>query len=94
MLRQQAHHRHQESGRAEAALQAVALVKRLLDGVQWSALRGKALDSRHLVALGLDGEHQAGAHRRAVQQDRAAAAHAVLAADVGAGQPEVVAKVV
>ena len=39
-----------------------------------------------------DREHQAGAHRAAVDQDRAGAADAVLAADVGAGQPEVVAQ--
>ena len=40
----------------------------------------------------LDGEQQAGAHRLAVHQHRARAADAVLAADVRAGQPEVVAQ--
>lgn len=90
----QAHHRHQESWRAEAALQSVALVKSLLDRVQRSAGLGKAFDGRYLVALGLDGQHQARPDRRAVQQDRAAAAHAVLTPDVGAGKAEVVAEVV
>src|SRR5947207_1439971 len=52
----------------------------------------EAFDSRQFVALSLDGEHQARSHRSAIQQHRAAAAHAVLAADVGAGQPEVVAE--
>jgi hypothetical protein len=94
MLSQKTHHGHQESRRAEAALQTVAFVKRLLDGVQRRARRGKALDCRHLVALGLNREHQARADRRTVEQDRAAAAYAVLAADVGAGQAEVVAEVV
>ena len=39
-----------------------------------------------------DREQQAGPHRGAVDQDRAGAADAVLAADVGAGQPQVVAQ--
>ena len=40
----------------------------------------------------LHGEHQARAHRLAVDQHRAGAADAVLAADLGAGQPELVAQ--
>jgi hypothetical protein len=44
------------------------------------------------VAVGLDGQHQAGAHGLAVEQDGAGTAHAVLAADVGAGEIEVVAE--
>ena len=41
--------------------------------------------------VGLNGEHQAGAYRLAVEQDGAGAARAVLAADMGAGQRQVVA---
>ena len=37
-------------------------------------------------------EHEAGAHRRAVHQHGAGAADAVLAADVGAREPEVLAQ--
>ena len=44
------------------------------------------------AAVGLHGEHQAGAHAVAVEQDGAGAAHAVLAADMGAGEPERVAQ--
>jgi hypothetical protein len=69
-------------------------MKGLLHRVQRSAGGSQALDSRNLVALGLDGEHQAGPNRRAVQQDRAAPAHPVLATDVGAGQAEVVTEMV
>ena len=53
---------------------------------------GEPLDGGDLLAVDGDREHQAGAHRPAVEQHRAGAAHAVLAADVGAGQPEVVAE--
>jgi hypothetical protein len=63
----------------------------LLDGVQWAARRRQTLDCRHVVALGLDREHQARPNRGAVQQDRAATANTVLATDVRAGQSEVVA---
>ena len=47
----------------------------------------EALDRAHVAAVGLDGERQAGAHGLAVELDRARAAHAVLAADLRAGQP-------
>jgi hypothetical protein len=94
MLREQTDDRHHEARGAEAALQAVAFVKRLLHGMKWSVVSGQALDRRHFVAFRLDGEHQAGAHRRTVEQNGAAPAHAVLAADVRAGQAEVVAQVV
>jgi inactivated superfamily I helicase len=94
MLRQQADHRHQEAWRAEAALQAVALVKRLLHRVEGRARPCQAFDRRHLMALGLDGQHQARPHRRAVKKDRAAPAYPVLATDVGAGQAEIVTEVV
>ena len=94
MLRQQAGHRHQEPGRAEAALQGVALVKCLLDGMQRSTRRSHALYSRYFVAFGLDRKHQARPDRRSVEEDSAAPANAVLAADVGAGKAEIVAQVV
>jgi len=72
----------------------MTFVKRLLHRMQRSAICGEALDRCHLVALRLHGEQQAGTHGRPVEQHRAAPAHAVLAPDVGAGQAQVVAKVV
>ena len=89
---QERHQGHQEAGRAEAALQAVRLPERLLQRVELAGPRRQPLDRRQLAAVGLHGEHQAGAHRLAVEQDRAGAAHAVLAADVGAGQAQLVAQ--
>jgi len=94
MLGEQADDRHQEARRAEAALEAVALVKRLLHGVQRTLCHGQTFDCRYLMALGLDGEHQARPHRRAIQQNRAAPAHPMLAADVSAGEAQIVAEVV
>ena len=46
---------------------------------------GQALDGADLLAVGLHREHQAGAHRLAVDDHGAGAADAVLAADMGAG---------
>ena len=46
------------------------------------------------IAVGLHGEHQARAHGRAVDQHGAGAAYAVLAAGMGAGEPELVAQAV
>ena len=94
MLSEQPDHRHQEAWRAEAALQAVAFVKCLLHRMQRGAGLGQSLDCRDLVALGLNGEHQARAHWRTVKQDSAAPANAVLAADVRTRQAKFVAEVV
>ncbi len=55
------------------------------DGLQRAGL--EAFDRAHVAAVGLDGEREAGAHRLAVELHRAGAADAVLAADLGAGQP-------
>ena len=56
-----------------------------------SSVAGQALDGQQRAAVGLHGEHQARAHGLAVELDRARPADAVLAADVGAGQPGLVA---
>ncbi len=68
--------------RAECFLERMELVGR----------RGQAFNGMDLVPARLHREHQARAHRQAVEQNGARAAHAVLAADVGAGEPEVVAQ--
>src|SRR5688572_694360 len=82
VIAQQGGHRHQESGRAEAALHAVLLVEGLLYGSEPRTVWRKALDRLDLRALDLHGEHQAGALRLAVHEHRARAADAVLAADM------------
>jgi len=81
---------HQESGRAEAALQPMMVHERLLQRVQIVAVR-QTLDRADFPTVRLHGEHQAGAHRLVVDDDCAGAANAVLAADMGAGLPAVIA---
>jgi hypothetical protein len=84
--------RRDEPGGAEPALQGVALGEGLLHRAEVLGVVADALDRRHLVALRADGEHQARAHRLPVDEHGARPAHAVLAADVGAGEAEVVAQ--
>jgi hypothetical protein len=72
----------------------VTFVEGLLHGMQRCVRRRQSLDGRDLVALGLNREHQARSHRRAIEKDGAAAADAVLAPDVRARETEVVAQVV
>ena len=91
IVAQQIERGHQHARRAEAALQAVVLAERLLQRVERRRPR-QPLDRRHLGAVGLHGEHQARARGLAVDQDRARAADAVLASDVRAGEPEVLAQ--
>ncbi len=79
-----------EARRAEAALQRMALVEGLLHRPHAAVGRPAALDGRDGCAVEGDREHQAGPHRVAVDEDRAGAADAVLAADVRAGEPQVV----
>src|SRR5439155_16992384 len=80
----------QHAGRAEAALQPVMLAERLLQRVEL-AVAHQALDRAELGAVGLDGEHDARARGLAVEHDRARAADPVLAADVRAGESEILA---
>ena len=90
--------RREETRCAEAALQAVALGEGLLHRAHRLAgrrdpgigRRAQSLDRRDLVLLRRHGEHEAGAHRGTVDEHRARATHAVLAADVGAGEAQVV----
>ena len=65
----------------------------LLHGVEVVDL-ADALDRRHLVAVGLDGEDGARLHRLAVEEDGAGAARGRVAADHRARQPELLAQVV
>ena len=50
--------------------------------------RGEALDGADVAAFHLHRERQAGARGLAVDRDRAGAADAMLAADMGAGRAE------
>ena len=81
---------HQQAGRADAALRRAMRQEGLLQRRQRRA--AKAFDRAHAASLGRGGRHQAGADRLAVEQHRAGAAIAGVAADLGAGQPEMVAQ--
>src|SRR3989454_574192 len=81
--------RHEDARRAETALQRVGEHEGALQLLDLARV-GQALDRVHLAAVGLRGEHETGAHDLAVDSHGARAAHAVLAADVGAGELELV----
>ena len=91
VLREERGARDHEARRAEAALQRVLLDEGLLQRAHLLR-RAEALDGRDLVPLGVGREHQAGLHRLAVEQHRAAAAAAAVAHLLGARQVEVVAQ--
>jgi hypothetical protein len=78
---------HQKAGRAEAALQAVLVLERLLQRVEPVVL-GEGLDGLHLTPVQLRGEHQARLHRLPVDEHGAHAAHPLLTADVGPGETQ------
>src|SRR6185312_10422015 len=90
---QQSGRGHDESGRAVAALRAELLVEAALHGgeLPFVAERFDGID-----ALALDGrcERQAGERRFVVDQDRAGAAFAAVAAGLGAGEADLFAQVI
>ena len=55
---------------------------------------GEPFDGDDLHPLGLHREHQARAHGRAVDDDGAGAAHAVLATHMRSGQPQMMAQAI
>src|SRR6266511_333014 len=82
---------HQHPRRAVAALEGMIVAERLLERMQPSVV-GEALDRLDRGAVRLDGQHHAALDRLAVVEDRAGATVAGVAADVRAGQLEVVAE--
>ncbi len=64
------------------------LPHRLLQRVHHAVVR-EALDSEDVGSPCLNGEHETGPGRFAVDQDRASAADTVLAAQMGAGEREI-----
>ena len=78
---------HDHPRRAEPALERVALVEALLDGVK-PAVDLEVLHRADLVALAHGGQHRARLDRLAVHLDHAGAAVGGVAAPVGARQAE------
>jgi hypothetical protein len=67
------------------------LLESFLKGMQ--VIHGsQTFDSENLVTVSLHGKHQAGPDWFSVEQNRTRAAHAVLAADVCAGQAKLMAQ--
>src|SRR5437016_1811665 len=83
--------RHQDPGGAVAALRGAEVGESCLQGMQLRAA-AEAFDRFHRAGLALGGQHQAGKLRHAVDQHRAGAALAQLAAVLGAGEAEVLAQ--
>src|SRR4051794_34176132 len=88
IAREEIAERHEDAGRAEAALQGVMVLERLLQLAQLAVRAGERFHGLHVAAFGLHGEREAGAHRGTIDLHRAAAADAMLAADVGSGRAE------
>jgi hypothetical protein len=86
VLGQERVHRYDETWRAVTTLQPVFGLQGRLDRGQGAVASRQPLDRRHLGAVGLHGEHQARADGLTVDQYRARAADAVLAAEVCSGQ--------
>ncbi len=83
--------RHQHARRADAALRRAVAMKGPLQGRRL-AVPGEALDRGYAAPAHLPQRHHAGAHLRAVQQHRARAAVAGVAADLGSRQSQVLAQ--
>src|SRR5215468_12633114 len=67
------------------------LVKCLLQRMQLVGARRDAFDGEKVVAVRLNRKQQARSRRATIHQDGAGAAYAVLAAEMRAGEPELVA---
>ena len=74
---------------AKAALHRAAIDEGLLQGVQIVGRVRQALYGRDLALVGLHGQGEAGAYRLAVDQNRAGPAVALVAADLGAGEVQI-----
>src|SRR5688572_20393685 len=81
----------QEARRAVAALRGAGLDEGLLEGMELAPLR-HALDGGDRVPDGVEAEEEAGEHRLPVDEHRAGAALAELAAVLRPGQPHALAE--
>jgi hypothetical protein len=77
--------------RAKPALQGMVLLKCQLQRMEFS-LRPNPFDGGDFATVGLGGKEQARAHRAAVEQNGARAAHTMLATYMSSDQAEIVAQ--
>src|SRR4030095_11199544 len=87
VLIQQPLGRHDHAGAAEAALERPFLLERFLNGMEAIGVR-EAFDGQHVAPVHLPCEHQARVHEVAIDDDRAGAAIADVASELGARQIE------
>src|ERR1700732_2371132 len=87
MFPQEAIERHQNAGRAKAALKRMVALERRLQDAKAIRRGREAFDCAHLAAVDLHREREAGPRRLAVHVAGAGAAYAVFAAGMGAGWP-------
>ena len=83
---------HDHAGGAETALQAVMLAEGFLHRMQRRAIGGQPLDGPDLVSVRHHRERGAGFDRLAVEMHDAGAALRGVAADMGTGQPQILAQ--
>jgi len=88
---EQIHGGHHHTGGAEPALESVFFFKAFLNGMEITIL-GEPLYGDYFAAIDLGGQHGAGFGGLSVDQDVAGTAAAGVAADVGAGQLQVLAQ--
>jgi hypothetical protein len=72
-------------------LQPVVLVEGLLKRVELAIL-GEALNGTKFCAVGLHRQHNTGTNGLTVEENRTGAADAVLAPDMGASEPQILAQ--
>jgi hypothetical protein len=75
---------HQKSWRAKPALQAMMFGERALERMQFT-VPFKPFDRANKLSIRLNGEHQAGAHRRVIDKNGAGPTHAVLTSNMCTG---------
>ena len=92
VLLQKGDERHQNAGRAVAALQTVRLPKRLLDRMKLIRAGRQTFHGGDAMSIRLDRKDQTRARRLAIEQDRTCAADPVLAAHVCTRQPQLMAQ--
>jgi hypothetical protein len=78
---------HDEAWSAEPALQAVPLHEGLLDDAEFALPAREPFDSCDVASVGLHCEQQTRSNGLAFEKDRAAAAGAMLASEMRAGEP-------
>src|SRR6056297_1855546 len=89
---EQSRRRHHHPRCAEAALQAVIFLERLLDHVERAVCIGHAFDRRDIGPVRFGGEHGAGFDRLAVHMHHAGPALGRVAANMGAGHAQIFAQ--